>query len=254
MTRVPVWSDDPAFRAAAAQLANRVRPVAEPRDAVWVIAAEGPLARADAAAAGGARAVILTGSGAVSSAVLDVLAGSGLPVIVHRPRLRADEAGDAAGDPGRLRLVVADVFSGTPEFRSATIDAIGWIRVLLGGPIVLRTARRSAGGAVASFEGPGAAPASLLATRWDAPTRASIRVRGVAPTAVEVDIDDAAGVRSIRSSDAKGEVARPARRESGARLSLRRALDALDGAHPGDLNELLHDRRLAEDVLAARAP
>jgi hypothetical protein len=126
--------------------------------------------------------------------------------------------------------------------------------VLLGGPIVLRTARRSAGGAVAAFEGPGATPASLLATRWDAPTRASIRVRGVAPTAVEVEIDDAAGVRSIRSSDAEGEVTRPARRESAARLSLRRALDALDGARPGDLDELLHDRRLAEDVLAAEAP
>ncbi|MGL4254977.1 MAG: hypothetical protein ACRCSL_01510 [Microbacterium sp.] len=254
MTSVPLWTEDPGFRAAAAQLADRVRPVEEPRGAVCVVAADGPLARAEAAAAGGASAIILTGADIGARAVIDVVAGSGVPVVVHRPRLRADEAGDAAIDPEQVRLVVADAHSGPAEFRSATVDAIGWIRVLTGGPVVLRAASRSSSGAVAALEGPRGTPVSLMSTRLEVPARAAIRLRAVAPTAVEVDIDDSAGVRGIRFHSHDGELTRPARWESASRLTLRRALDAIAGHALTDLADLDHDRGVAEALLDSPAP
>lgn len=248
MSRVPVWVADETFHGAVAQLAGRVRPADRPEGAVCIVSADGPPDLiAEAARLGSA--IVLTQPWGAAPDVVETLGVAAVPVIVHRARLRADHVAESAG-ADEPRLVAGDVQSGPAEFAAAVTDAIGWIRALCGGPLALRAVSGSSSGALAAFEGPAGTPATLLATRLRAPARPALAVHGVSSRAVDVTVDDAAGIRLVRLRGAEADQIMAPRWETVGRMSLRRALEALAGAASTDLDDLAHDRRLAAAVLA----
>lgn len=248
MTRIPVWGGDAAFRAAIAQLADRVYPATVPTGAVCVIDGGRAVGQYSHVRASGPLALIVTDPTRASDALLAQVSPAGVPVIVHRPRLRSDDVA-VTGDPGSLRLLAVDVVASGAELRETTVNAVGWARSLAGGPLVLRGVARSEAALLVALDGPGGVPVSLSVTRLMSATSPSLLVVGVGERRVEVEIDEALGVHDVRMNDADGEWLPRPRHEAAARLALRRALVAVDGAVAGDLDDLVHDRTLADTML-----
>ncbi|MDY0911168.1 hypothetical protein [Microbacterium sp. CFBP9034] len=244
MTRIPVWGADAAFRAAIAQLANRVRPASGPTAAVCVVDGR----QSPHVATAGRLALIVTDAARAPDSLLAELSAAGVPVIVHRPRLRSDDVA-AAGGAESLCFLSVDVVAARTELWETTVDAVGWARSLAGGPLVLRHVARSAEALLIALDGPGGVPVSLSITRLMSTTRPSLLAVGVGERRVEVELDEALGMRDVRIHDADGEQLPRRRHEAAARLTLRRALAALDGAVVSDLDDLVHDRELANAFL-----
>lgn len=247
MSRRAVWTDDPAFLAAVGQLPDRVRVADGPRNAICVVDARDLSRVAETVA--GASAVILTHAGSGSRADLGALGDAADRLIAHRPRLRADEVDDARVDATALRLFAVDAVSGAAVFRETTVDAIGWARSLAQRSLRLRAAVESAAGVVAALDTQGTVPVSMTITRLQPEAASAIRVTGVGEVRVDVEVDDAAGVRRIGRTDRGGQAIAAPRLESAARLSLRRALDVIAGSVSHDIEDLLHDIRLADDLV-----
>ena len=241
MSRRAVWTDDPAFLAAVGQLPDRVRVAAGPRNAICVVDARDLSRVAETVA--GASAVILTHAGSGLRADLGALGDAADRLIAHRPRLRADEVDDARVDATALRLFAVDAVSGAAVFRETTVDAIGWARSLAQRSLRLRAA------VVAALDTQGTVPVSMTITRLQPEAASAIRVTGVGEVRVDVEVDDAAGVRRIGRTDRGGQAIAAPRLESAARLSLRRALDVIAGSVSHDIEDLLHDIRLADDLV-----
>ncbi|KQZ85838.1 hypothetical protein ASD56_06035 [Microbacterium sp. Root166] len=243
-----MWGEDAAFRAAIAQLADRARPATGPAGAVCVIDGGRAAAQYPHVATAGPLALIVTDPARVADSLLAEMSTAGVPVIVHRPRLRSDDVA-VTGDPGSLRLLTVDVVASGAELRETTVDAVGWARSLAGGPLVLRGGARSEAALLVALDGPGGVPVSLSITRLMSATSPSLLVVGVGERRVEVEIEEVLGVHDVRIHDADGEWRPRPRHEAAARLALRRALAAVDGAVVGDLDDLVHDRALADTML-----
>jgi hypothetical protein len=255
MSSLPVWASSGEFPAAVAQLPGRTRAAASPDGAICIV--DGRAWVHDVPAMiDGARAVVLTRAAAVPDAGLVALARGGVPVVVDRPRLRADDvAAVRAGDVSRPRHVIVDVLAVAEELRAAVADGVGWARVIVGGDLVVRSSATTPESLLAALEGAGGIGVSLAATRQTMPAGVAIRAYGIAETRVEVQIDDVAGIREVRYEDAAGRSLPALSYETSLRLALRRALAAVDGHDAADdAGDLLGDRRVADDLLTDWRP
>lgn len=185
---------------------------------------------------------------------------SAAPVVVARPRLRADVAGDATTDGIAVRLVQVECGGSTARLPGTLRDAIGWARVLAGGPLELVASRASERALSVLLErapreaGDQPLTVTVLASRREEP-QPWIRALAIGAERVEVTVDDATGAAVVRRATRAGQLKLPPRWESPSRVALRRALDALDtGAASTDLVELDHDSQLALRALAAPRP
>ncbi|MGA7148652.1 MAG: hypothetical protein WBX17_09220 [Microbacterium sp.] len=253
MTRIPVWGVDAEFRAGVAQLADRLRPATGPIGAVRVIDGRRAVGQGSDSITDGPLALILTDAARASDALIAELSAADVPVIVHRPRLRSDDLA-VAGEPHALRLLTVDVVTARTELRETTVDAVGWARSLAGGPLVLRSVARSEAALLVALDGRGAVPVSLSITRTMSTASPFLLVAGLGERRVEIEVDEGLGVRDVRILDAHGEWLPSPRHEAAARLTLRRALAAVDGAVVSDLEELVHDRDLANAFLEEFSP
>lgn len=249
--RIPVVASLPEYRVAVAGLPMRAQAATGRAGAIVVV--DGAGAWWDAAAeavADGARAVLVAEPDRVPPVGVDPLAAeSDAPVLVHRSRLRHDLVARVvdARDGAMPRVIVAECRADAADLPSLVRDAVGWIRVLSGGPPEVV----AAGGAVLLRPaGTGAPIASLLAT----PTAAGgsvLRVRALGEVTTELEIDDPLGRRGVSTSTTGGRMVAPALHESGPRAALRRAIDVLAaGESPHDLADLRHDARVASAIFS----
>lgn len=255
---IPVQASAAPYRAALGTLPAGVRPAGGSDGALVVVSGDGWCARALRAFDEGARGVVIADPAEVAPEEARALGtrAAGRPVIVERPRLRADVAADArelaSGAPPRPSAIVVDAASAPEGLTAVLRDAIGWARVLAGAPVRVREATESRHGAIAGLDA-GGVPVSLVATSGS-PDRGLVRVTVLAATRIEVEVDPGAGVARVTRDGADGSRTLPRRFEASARLFLRRAIAALE--HPGagaaqDLEDLIADAVIAEQVLTA---
>ena len=199
-------------------------------------------------AAGGALAVVVARPAFAPAAEIRRLQdGAGVPVVVDRTLLRPDSAEDAAAGRSKEegwsapRLLVADGSAPHALVPVVTRDAVGWLRLLAGDDLDLV----AADGALALLQTSGAIAASLSIVATARPGGGSFRVRALGEVLTELEVD---GNRTrIRTSTSRGSLAAPARFESSARLTVRRALAAVDSGEPADdLRALAADTELVE--------
>ncbi|MFH8251193.1 hypothetical protein ACH3VR_12555 [Microbacterium sp. B2969] len=244
---IPVFASSPAYRVAVAELPLATRTADRAAGAVVVL--EGRAGWWDAATAAiedGAVAIVATEPVAPPVEVLEALRR--VPVIVDRARLREDVVADV-----RRAAVVPRVLSAlsqAPACTHALRDAVGWLRVLAGGPLRVGGSRRPGDPALlepADGDGPLAALTSV-----EGPGMPDLmRVTAVAERRVEVEASRTRIVVSL--ADGAGVLIQPSRFESASRLALRRAIAALDdGGEPADLADLIHDATLARALAASR--
>lgn len=251
--RIGVVAAAPEFRVAVAGLPYRAEAVSAPVGAVVVV--DGGGAWWDAArraAEGGARAVLVADPERAPIDAIDALAADvEIPLLLHRPRLRHDLVARAleARDGARARVVVAECRAEADDLHALVRDAVGWLRLLAGGPLELA----AMGGAALLRPTGGPTPVgTLLAT----PTTAGgpiLRIRALGETTTELEIDDPLGRRALSTSTVAGQTVAPALHESAARVALRRALDVLASDDPvDDLAQLRHDASIADSLASAR--
>lgn len=242
--------------AAVAELPLQAQLASTAAEAVVVVAgAKGWPATAARALADGARAVIVVEPATEDTDALQALdeRAKGAPIILDRMRLRWDVASDAAGS-APAPLTTARCAAASPVLADAIADTVGWLRVLTGGTLRLRSATATSRGALALFDTAFGAPATLTATalagagelRTDR-GRISASAFGTERTEIEL----AAG-RSARVIHDEGQGARvlPPRWETRGRLALRRAIAAVrTGERTTDLADFAHDVGLAARIL-----
>lgn len=251
MTRVPVWTRTPSYVAVLGQLAGTVERVSRPRGAVCVVAGEREWTDAALEAIrDGALAVVIADPQPVPSERLDELRGAHAPILLDRPRLRADAAAQAA-PPGGTHLFVAEAMDGPEHQHAIAQDAVGWVRVLAGEPVEIASVARTPVASIAAGTTTGGIPVSLTITRGSEHGWPAIDVLAIGPERTEVRIDAASGDRLVSVATADGVRTSAPSWEAGSRLSLRRAIASLDGSRPSDLDALGHDADAAVRVLGA---
>lgn len=233
----------PAFRAAVAELPRSARHASSAAGAEIVVVPGAP-GWCDRVGdlLGAGRAVVVADPGPASPDEIARLAAdaAGTPVVVERPRLRADAL--AAGPPAPAPVLLT-AGCGAPDGERAAVvrDAVGWLR-LLGGPLTLQTAAPGQALLVTAAGTPATVLIAPAVMPW-------LRARAMGPTVVEVSVGEAPhgpiDTAVALATDA-GRLELPRRFETSARLALRRAVAALDGAPaPSDLDDLAHDAALA---------
>ncbi|MDF2555688.1 MAG: hypothetical protein K0R60_1583, partial [Microbacterium sp.] len=138
---IPVRASGPQYRVAVAGLPLRVRGAAEQAGAIVVVdGSDGWVARSVAALDAGAAALIVSDPVAAGVEDLGSLAARAgtVPVLIDRPRLRPDVADDVSAVPVAARMLAADVAADAAHVWAAVRDAVGWMRILAGAPLVLR--------------------------------------------------------------------------------------------------------------------
>lgn len=251
MTRVPVWTRAPAYVAALGQLAGTAERVSRPRGAVCVVA--GGQDWTDAALEAirdGALAVVIDDPEPTLPERLDELRGAHAPILVDRPRLRADAAAQTP-PPGGTHLFVAEATGGSEHHHAIAQDAVGWVRVLAGEPVHIAAVARTPAASIAAGATAGGIPVSLTITRGGQGGWPAIDVLAIGPERTEVRMDAASGDRLVSVASADGVRTAAPSWEAGSRLSLRRAIASLEGPRPTDLDELRHDADAAVRVLGA---
>ena len=258
---IGVRTADPRYRTAVAELPLRTRLLREANGAIVVVSgAERWVAGVRAAASDGASAIVVSDPHVVSAVDVERLASDiRIPVLVERPLLREDLAADAVasrvGSSGAAvpRLVLVDA-AARPAMRAVTgRDAVGWARILAGAaPLVVHADR-----GLALLDCGGIA-ATLTIVTTGRPGAGWIRGRAVGETTTEVEVEGGAAI--VVSLTDRGRLQLPTRFESPARLTLRRAVGAVEAVsgvggdrHPDDLADLAADSRIAEQIVAARA-
>lgn len=229
-----VRTDLAAYRAAAAELAPRVRPGGG-ADAIRVV--EGWGAWWDRLE--GAAAFIVDEPDPAPAEVHERLAALRVPVVVMRRRLRPDVVADAIGAV-ETRHVVVDAWSGRTDAATVLRDAVGWARVFAGGPVhALSRAdtERATTLAVRSEAGVGASITRAIGGG----VGGALTATALGPRRVEVRVDSASPLHEVGFDDAEGRRTARVRRESPERLALRRILDAGEGAVLSDLSDLAAD-------------
>ncbi|GAA5026647.1 hypothetical protein ACFQRL_11645 [Microbacterium fluvii] len=261
------------YREAIAELPLSARAASEPEGAVVVVdGTPGWTARAEQAVAAGARAVVVDSPVAEADEWMAALVhGAGaVPVVLERPGLRADLAADVAavrgaGVPGvradavaeaaggaRVRgaglMLAAHVCAAEADLAGVVADAVGWLRVLAGDALVVSAGEISGRGGAVLLETERERIAATLTVTVLAGADAGWRLSAGAygTTRIEVDLDAAARRSQVSVSTRSGRLVLPARRETSARLALRRAITAAEqGSAPdmdlADLAGLRHD-------------
>ena len=247
---IDVFAPLARYRTAAAELPLRTRTAdAAPGAVVIVPGDDGDWASAATrAAADGAAALVIADPVLVPADVVSALSSRlTIPVVVERPRLRADAVADArAARAGSAEHVLSAEGSGpAATLPSMARDACGWLRVLSGGELEAIAGDRSL--ALLRTTGGLAATLGTVAT-----TRRSAGMRVEVLGEVRTQVDVGAGVRIV-TTGAAGALIAPMRFESSARLALRHALDAIaTGEEPDDLAALAADTALLERLSAPR--
>lgn len=245
------------YRVAAAELPASARIAESPHGAIVVVSGGGSwwdaaIRAFEEGAAGVVVARPTSAPGAALSA-LESAVGS-RPLIIERPLLRADLAGAAiaAGRPAPTALVV-ECHAPAASLPAALRDALGWARLLVGGPLTLSSSGVGRTGGVALLETAGGSPVSLVfAAQPGSPALGRLRLTALGTTLVEVDGDETE--LHLSMTDAASRRTAPARFERPERLTLRRAIEAAAGGeHPSDLVGLALDAALVHAVTAAAA-
>lgn len=239
------------YRVAAAELAGSVRATDGPAEIVAVHGDPSGLAEAAQRISAGARVVIVDRPRTDDGLVEGLLgcARAGAAVLLARPGLRADVAGDAAPSSASADVAV-QVQAPARQLLDALVDAVGWARLFGGGVLALRAVARVGGAVLADLAGPGAAASVLASERLGGAGEGRLRVTAVGVDRVEVVSagDHAVVTRSTR----QGDLTLPRRWESVERLALRRAIAFLSGdQHVADLDEWAHDVDVAARISAA---
>jgi len=182
---------------------------------------------------------------------------SGVPILVHRARLREDLVAMAveqrAGSASRV--VVAECRAAPRDLPATVRDAVGWTRAL---------ADERLAGAAASF-GPASGTALLRARAGGRVVGSMIvgttigeatvlRVQALGEATTELEIDAPLGRTELATSTVRGRLVAPPRFEAGERAAMRRAVEAVvKGLPAADLDDLMHDVGAATAVLDPRA-
>lgn len=240
MTRV-ITTELAAYRAAAAELPLSASLGAEPAGAVVVVPG---LAAVRWAIAQGAAAVVVADVSSATSAEAAEVTGARVPIVLARPRLRADESDSVSARAEQPRHVVADVVATPPERAAAVADAAGWIRILTGG---VPTVRAVDPVGLALLDGPRGEAITLTVASPSARSRgASLRVEALGEARVTIAADGTGGDLNVTMTTSAGALRAPRRWETTERHALRRALAALNGGPVTDLGDLAADLRVAE--------
>jgi hypothetical protein len=251
----------PLYRVAAAELPETVRLARDPSGAVVAIDGVRWTDAAEQAIAAGAAAVVVRHPASAGAEDLARLEGSGIPIVLDRPLVRADAviaARAIVADAGPFATAVVECHAPGPALLDALRDAAAWARVIVGGAVAVSSSAfesaPSGGGGLALLEAPAGVPVSLIAAASPgAPPRGRVRATGLGETRVEVDGDE--HELRMEAGDASGRRVAPRLFEAPARVALRRAAAALAGGEaPGDLAEFALDEALASALLPARTP
>lgn len=239
MSAMPVWTDLAAYRAAVAELAPLVR--------LADADATGVLRIVDGRGAWWDRVERLTDAAGVvvdepqpaPAAAHERLRALDVPIVVARRRLRADVV--AALAPVPAAHIVIDAWGSPSEAAMLFRDAVGWARVLAGGPLeVLAHAATPSADTLALAAG--SVGVTVTRARGGSGVGDVLTATVLGPRRVEVRIDSAESTIQVAYDDAEGRRLMPPKREVAERVALRRLRDAIvAGARPGDLAELAHD-------------
>lgn len=246
-----VIARDPAFLAAVAELPLATHLTDGPRGALVVLTGERLVEQALRAQDDGAMALVVSDAVSLRTAELEALhAGVRIPMVIARARVRPDVAGAPGAASDAVRAVVVEASATSDERIGVTRDAVAWARLLAGGDLRSIAVEVAPTGALALFER-AALPVTVLFSV--ARTGASvIRAHTLGHERAEVTIDDGALVQRVERTSAAGTMIAPQRFETLHRLTLRRAIAAVQGrAEPTDLADLLHDARSTDALVAA---
>ena len=219
-----------------------------PGDRGWV----GAVVAAEQA---GARAVVVADPMLAAVDELQLLAGRiAIPLVLERPLLRPDVAGDARAampgeGPGAMpRTIVIDAAASASRLGVVARDAVGWGRVLAGEAPTLLSGDR---GLALLETGRGIAlTVSVVTTRR--PGTGWVRAQALGEAIADVDVEGR--VVSVVISTPSGRLILPPRYESSERVAMRRALAAVESAEsPDDLRDLISDTEPVEGILGSRA-
>lgn len=236
MNALEVRTDIPAYRAAVAELAPRVR-LGVGVDGVRVVAGRGAWWERLV----DATAFIVDEPEPLPAAVLGRLWVIGVPVAVVRRRLRPDVFADATAQAVAPRHIVVDAWGGRTDATALLRDAIGWARVLAGGPLSVVGRADTAAATTMSLRGPDGVGLSVTRAIGGGVGGALVAT-ALGPRRVEVRVDSTSPLCEVAFDDEDGRRIRPVRRESPERLALRRVLEAVEsGTALSDLAELAAD-------------
>ena len=246
------------YRAAVAELPTSARLSDHASEGVVVVPGDGPwwtsLVEAQAA---GALSVVVSNPKRVPLAALEALAGFleepvSVPVVVERPRLRADVVVNAldarAGSPASMVTVESAASAG--EMEATLRDGLRWAVVLAGGPL----SYCGGGDGIFLLEAAGASgpvPVTVGVRLLTGDARDPLlRVMAVGEVRTEVECGRAGASIRLKTTTGHGTTLAPLRYETSARLALRRALDACSsGERLTELDHLLEDHRLVSTLL-----
>ncbi|WP_022877573.1 hypothetical protein [Microbacterium sp. B19] len=244
MSALPVWTDLAAYRAAVAELAPLVRLAdADQTGVLRVVDGRGAwwdrLERLT-----DALGVVVDEPHPAPASAHERLRALDAPVVVARRRLRADVVASLVPTPAAH--VVVDAWGAASEAAVLLRDAVGWGRVLAGGPLdvvahdatptadLLALVRGAVGVSVTRASGGSGVGDALTAV-------------ALGPRRLEVRIDSAAATIHVETDGVEGRSIAAPKREAAERVALRRLRDAVDtGARGSDLAELAHDDGILE--------
>ncbi|CAH0153909.1 hypothetical protein [Microbacterium sp. Bi128] len=167
-----------------------------------------------------------------------------VPVVIARRRLRADVVADAR-PPVAPTHVTVDAWGAPSEASALLRDAVGWARVLAGGPLEVVARAETPVADVRALAGPGVG-VSVTRSVGGAGVGDALTALTLGPRRVEVRVDSAAATIEVVHEDAAGRVVLAPRREAAERLALRRLLEALRaGERLTDLEDLRRDDAIA---------
>ncbi|SIR98488.1 hypothetical protein [Microbacterium sp. RURRCA19A] len=239
MTVMGVWTDLAAYRAAVAELAPLMRSAdADEPGILRVVDGRGAwwdrLERLTDTVG-----VVVDEPQPAPASAHERLRALGIPVVVARRRLRADVVATVVSVTAAH--VVVDAWGAPAEAATLLRDAVGWGRVLAGGPLarVAHVATPTADTLALTRDGVGV---SVTRARGGAGVGDALTAVALGPRRVEVRTDSAAATIHVEIADAEGRRIAAPRREAAERVALRRLRDAVHaGMRPGDLDELAHD-------------
>ncbi|WP_173921645.1 hypothetical protein [Agromyces sp. Marseille-P2726] len=251
--RIGVVAELDEYRAAVDGLPARATLVDRLAGAVVVVDGRGDWWQpAEAAAAAGASGLVVDDPGEVPRTALGELAERiGVPVVVHRPLLRADLAAAAVAQRGGVapRVFAAECAGESVQLVGAVRDALGWLRELSDASLRVVTATVSPTGGTALVRAEGTGLVGSLIITQARLGGAIVRVQALGETGTEVELDAPMGRLTLTTTTSRGRLIEPALFEAGERSALRRAIDAVTGGGAiRDLEDLRHDAEAASAV------
>lgn len=248
-----VFTREPAFLAAVAELPIAARVADGAHDAVAVLGGERVVEQALRAQDDGAVALVVSDAVSLRTADFEALhAGVRIPLVIARRRVRPDVANGLGAASDAVRAVIVEASVTAAERIGTTRDAVAWARLLARGDLRSVAVEATPTASLALFER-ATVPVTVLVSV--ARTGASvIRAHTLGHERAEVTIDDGALVQRVEQTTGEGTTIAPHRFETLHRLTLRRALAAAaDQTQPTDLADALHDARFADALAAAES-